>query len=192
MEISTTSARARRLGARTRKGVLVVHIAAAGAWIGIDLVMGILVFTPFLTDDGQTVALAYQTLEIVAIGPLLATGILTMASGIVLGLGSKYGLVRYWWVATKLALNLVLCALVPAGLRPAVEEAARYGKELAAGSVPTEIQSDLLFPPVVSVAALLFAVSLSIFKPWGRIRRDRTRAVSDNPITTTPAESLVS
>src|SRR5215218_3994824 len=30
-----------RLGARTRKGVLVAHIASAGAWIGIDVVMGV-------------------------------------------------------------------------------------------------------------------------------------------------------
>jgi len=34
-----------RLGARTRKGVLVAHIASAGAWIGIDVVMGVLIFT---------------------------------------------------------------------------------------------------------------------------------------------------
>jgi hypothetical protein len=34
-----------RLGARTRKSVLVVHIASAGAWLGIDVVMA--VFKPW-------------------------------------------------------------------------------------------------------------------------------------------------
>ena len=44
-----------RLGARRRKGVLVVHIVSAGAWIGIDVVIAVLVFTspPFaLRDQG--------------------------------------------------------------------------------------------------------------------------------------------
>jgi hypothetical protein len=29
-----------------------------------------------------------------------------------LGLGTKWGFVRYWWVATKLALNVLLVAFV--------------------------------------------------------------------------------
>jgi hypothetical protein len=30
---------------------------------------------------------------------------------------------------------------------------------------------DLVFPPIVSTGALLFAMVLSVFKPWGRVRR---------------------
>jgi hypothetical protein len=37
----------------------------------------------------------------------------SLASGVVLGLGTKWGLIRYWWVAAKLVLNVVLVALVP-------------------------------------------------------------------------------
>src|SRR6266487_4906372 len=44
----------RRLGARTRKAVLVVHIASAGAWLGIDVVMAVLIFTALGSDDGHT------------------------------------------------------------------------------------------------------------------------------------------
>jgi hypothetical protein len=29
---------------------------------------------------------------------------------------------------------------------------------------------DLIFPPIVSPAALLVAMVLAVFKPWGRIR----------------------
>lgn len=41
-----------------------------------------------------------------------------------LGLGTKWGLVRYWWVAIKLALNAALVALVAFALRPGVTELA--------------------------------------------------------------------
>ena len=41
-----------------------------------------------------------------------------LLTGILLGLGSRYGLVRYWWVTVKLALNPVLSGLVLAVFKP--------------------------------------------------------------------------
>jgi hypothetical protein len=40
-----------------RKGVLVVHIVSAGAWIGIDVVMGVLIFTALLSADDTSALL---------------------------------------------------------------------------------------------------------------------------------------
>jgi hypothetical protein len=160
-----------RLGANTRKSVLVVHIASAGAWLGIDVAMGVLVFTALLSDDGRTKALAFRALELVAVGPLLACGLVCLLTGILLGLGSRYGLVRYWWVAVKLALNLVLTGLVLISLAPEVAAHAEQARQFDAGlAVPLEV-GDLILPPIVSPAALLVAMVLAVFKPWGRIRR---------------------
>lgn len=163
-----------RLGARTRKGVLVVHIVSAGAWIGIDVVMAVLVFTALLTND-NTRALCYRALELFAIWPLFTTGLVCLASGVVLGLGTKYGLLRYWWVAIKLVLNILLSALVLVALRPGVMEAAEQGRRFAAGKAASLAVGDLIFPPIVSPTALLIAVVLAVFKPWGRIRKPRRR-----------------
>ena len=164
-------ARRWRLGTLTRKGFLVVHVASAGAWIGIDVVMADFVFTALLADDDSTKALCYRALELFAVWPLLTTGLVCLASGIVLGLGTKYGLVRYWWVAIKLVLNIVLTALVLVALRPAVTEAAEQGRQFAAGAPASLAVGDLIFPPIVSPTALLIAVVLAVFKPWGRIRK---------------------
>src|SRR5918997_36992 len=85
-----------RLGARARKGVLVAHIASAGAWIGIDVVMAVLVLTALLAENGDTRALCYRALELFAVWPLITIGLLCLATGVVLGLGTKWGLARYW------------------------------------------------------------------------------------------------
>jgi hypothetical protein len=164
-------ARQWRLGARSRKGVLVVHIASAGAWIGIDVVMGVLVFTALLTDDDITRALCYRALELFAVWPLIVTGLVCLASGVVLGLGTKWGLVRYWWVAIKLALNVVLVLLVAFALRPGVIEMAEQGRLFAAGEPASLAVGGLIFPPIVSTSALLVATVLAVFKPWGRTRK---------------------
>src|ERR687886_1115414 len=159
-----------RLGARTRKGVLVVHIVSAGVWIGIDVVMAVFIFTALLTDD-DTKALCFLALELFAVWPLLTTGLICLASGVVLGLGTKYGLVRYWWVAIKLVLNIVLSALVLIALRPEVSRAAEQGWRFAAGEPASLVVGNLIFPPIVSPTALLIAVVLAVFKPWGLIRK---------------------
>ena len=138
-----------RLGARTRKGVLVVHIVSAGVWIGIDVVMAVFIFTALLVDDDNTKALCFLALELFAVWPLLTTGLICLASGVVLGLGTKYGLVRYWWVAIKLVLNIVLSALVLIALRPEVSRAAEQGWRFAAGEPASLVVGNLIFPPIV-------------------------------------------
>jgi hypothetical protein len=92
----------------------------------------------------------------------------------VLGLSSRWGVLRYWWVALKLALNLLLTGLVLVALAPTVGDAAGRGREAVAGApVPLEV-GDLIFPPIVSPAALAVAFVLAVFKPWGRIRKRTT------------------
>jgi hypothetical protein len=160
-----------RLGARTRKGVLVVHIVSAGAWIGIDVVMGVVIFTALLAEDENTRALCYRALELFAVWPPFTTGLVCLASGVVLSLGTKWGLVRYWWVAIKLVLNILLTTLVLVALRPGVIEAAEQGRRFATGEPASLAVGDLIFPPIVSPTALLIAFVLAVFKPWGRIRK---------------------
>lgn len=160
-----------RLGKRSRKGVLVVHLVSAGAWMGIDVVIAILVFTALVTNDAHTAAVCYQALELFAIWPLFVTGLVCLASGLTLGLGTKYGLLRYWWVAVKLVINIVFVALVPLSLRPSVTAAAGYGRQLTPEEPVVFAVNDLIFPPIVSPIGLLIAVLLAVYKPWGRIRK---------------------
>lgn len=160
-----------RLTPRTRKAVLVVHLLAAGAWIGIDVIVAVLVLTGGLAQDHATRGLAYQALSTFVVMPMLTAGLLCLASGLLLGLGSKWGLVRYWWVAVKLALNVALCTLIVVALRPGMADVREYGEALSAGATPVGNVSDLFFPPAVSLTALTTATVLAVFKPWGRIRR---------------------
>ena len=167
-----------RLAPATRKAVLVTHIAGAGAWLGMDLVLGVLTITA-LTGEPMTAAIAAAGISAFATWPLVATGLITLASGIVLGWGSKYGVIRYWWVLVKLVLNAVLVALVPLLLVPGVHGLADTGRDaLAAGTMPV-ISVNNLFPPIVSSTAVTIAIVLSVFKPWGRIRERRVTTLTD-------------
>ncbi|WP_434445104.1 hypothetical protein [Lentzea sp. E54] len=161
----------RKLSGPARKGVLLMHILSAAAWLGIDLALGILVVVALSTEDVGTAGVAIQAIGLFAIWPMLGASVVCMISGVVLGLGSKYGLVRYWWVAIKLVLNVGMSLLIAFSLRPGVEEAARIGERMLAGDPAAVAPSDMMYPVVVAPTLLLIAYFLSVFKPWGRIRR---------------------
>jgi hypothetical protein len=164
-----------RLGARTRKTTLTVHLVSAGAWIGIDVVVAVLVGVGWWSDDPERRATAYQALGWFVVWPMLTAALVCLATGVVLALGSTWGLVRYWWVAVKLVLNLVLSTLIVLALRPGLPDVVEHGQNLAAG-VPDSIDvSFLFFPPAVSLTTLAFATAIAVFKPWGRIGRQRLR-----------------
>ena len=161
----------RKLSGRARKAVLLVHVLSAAAWLGIDLALGILVVVALSTEDVDTAGIAVQAIDLFAIWPMLGASIVCMISGMVLGVGSKYGIVRYWWVAIKLVMNVGMSLLIAFSLRPGVVEAARIGERMMAGDPSAVLPPDLMYPVVVAPALLLFAYVLSVFKPWGRIRR---------------------
>ena len=158
-----------RLGRRTRKTVLVVHIVSAVGWIGMDLVLAVLCLRAWVADSPRERAVSMQALELFGVLPMISLAALSLVSGLVLGLGTKYGLLRFWWVAVKLVINLVFTTLLIFALRPSLNEAAEQGRALADGSAAS-LDTTMLYPLMVSLSGLLFAVVLSVFKPWGRIR----------------------
>lgn len=79
-----------------RKTTLVVHLISGIGWLGVDVVLLILTFTGFTSDDPATVAACYQAMGLLVVPCLLTAGLTSLASGILLGLGTKYGLLRYW------------------------------------------------------------------------------------------------
>ncbi|MDN5852392.1 MAG: hypothetical protein L0K86_05995 [Actinomycetia bacterium] len=171
MRTTTAGPKPFRLGGRARKAFLVVHISSAALWFGVDVALGILVLTAMLTVDPVTAGVALQAVDLFAVWPMFGASLVCLGAGVVLGLGGKYGLVRYWWVAVKLAINVLMSILIYVALRPGIGEAAGLGERLLAGDPTAVVPDGLIYPVVVAPTLLLIAYVLSTVKPWGRTRR---------------------
>jgi hypothetical protein len=165
-----------KLAPRARKAVLTVHIVSSGAWIGIDVLVAVLVGVGLGGSDAAR-GLALRALAEFVVAPMLISGLVCLASGLLLGLATKWGLVRYWWVAVKLVMNVLLCVLIVVALQPGMAEVGAAGVAIEAGEVPVTDLSNLVFPPAVSLTMLAVATLLSVYKPGGRVRR-RSRNAS--------------
>ena len=108
-----TSAVRVHLGRDVRRLVLLVHLSCSLGWLGADVVLGVLAVTAFTSDDPTLVAACYTALHTFAVPVLLTLGLGSLGSGLLLGLASRWGVVRTRWVLVKLMINVVLVGLVP-------------------------------------------------------------------------------
>ncbi|BCL21359.1 DUF2269 domain-containing protein [Streptomyces tuirus] len=159
-----------QLNRRSRRAALVVHVTVSAGWLGLSLGLLALGITAATTGTPVTVEASVRAMKLFADWLLLPVAFLTLLSGLLLSLGTKWGLARYRWVCTKFWLTLATTTATVFALRPGVNSAVTA---VAAGG-PLPDAGDVLFGPVVSLSAYVFMTVISVLKPWGKTRRGRT------------------
>ncbi|MFH8618008.1 DUF2269 domain-containing protein [Streptomyces sp. NPDC017979] len=152
-----------------RRSLLVVHVCAAAGWLGLTLGLLALAVTALTTESTTTVGAAVRSMKVFTDWLVLPLALLTLLSGLVLAVGTPWGLARHRWVVIKFWLTLGTVTASVFALRPGVNEAVETVSENAALASPT----DLVAGPIVSLSAYLFMTVVSILKPWGPTRRGR-------------------
>ncbi|WP_369194696.1 DUF2269 family protein [Streptomyces djakartensis] len=156
-----------RLSRPARRALLCVHVVASAGWLGLTLGLLALGATAATTGSAATVEASVRAMKLFADWLLLPAAFLTLLSGLVLSLGTKWGLARYRWVYTKFWLTLATITATVFALRPGVDSA--VAAVTAGGPLPDA--GDVLFGPVVSLSAYAFMTVISVLKPWGKTRR---------------------
>ncbi|MFD5627569.1 DUF2269 family protein [Streptomyces sp. NPDC127072] len=168
-----------KLSRPARRANLVVHVAASACWLGLTLGLLALGITAATTGSAVSVEASVRAMKLFADWLLLPVALLTLLSGLVLSLGTPWGLARYRWVFTKFWLTLATITATLFALRPAVNSAV---SAVAAGDTLPDV-GDVLFGPIVSLSAYLFMTVISVVKPWGLTRRGRKlRAAARTPV----------
>ncbi|MFF7736013.1 DUF2269 domain-containing protein [Streptomyces sp. NPDC007984] len=157
----------RKLSRRARRVALVVHVIASAGWLGLSLGLLALGIAAATAGSPAAVEASVRGMELFADWLLLPVAFLTLLSGLVLSLGTKWGLARYRWVYTKFWLTLGTTTATVFALRPGVHSAVTA---VAAGEGLRDA-GDVLFGPVVSLSAYVFMTVISVLKPWGKTRR---------------------
>jgi hypothetical protein len=153
---------------RWRKAILTLHVVTAVGWLGTDLVLLTLGIAG-LTGAADR-AVVYPAAALVGEVLFVPLTFVVWLVGVVNAIGTPWGLVKWWWVATKLGIVTVMLGLVTFALYPNLAAAADQGAALA-----EQQRLNLVIAPAVSTSLLLFSTVLSTYKPWGRTRRGDQR-----------------
>jgi hypothetical protein len=168
-----TEARTRagwRLSPGARKFVLTAHVVFSVGWIGVAASLLTLAVVGVTSDDTEV----YRAVGVLGGTFLTPASLGVLITGLALGMGTKWGLVRHYWVAAKLVLSIVLALGANFGLGRSIRDAARRAEQGAElGGIPGE----LVLTTTVSLTLLLVMTVLSVYKPWGRTRYGKRRLV---------------
>lgn len=153
-----SSRRPRRLPRHVRKPFLFLHIIASVGLLGEVWVLVVLNVTALTADDGELAHAAYRLMPVMVFAGGIPLSMAALVTGLVLAVGSHWGLVRHAWVFAKL---LLLVGTVLAGMF-------LFTPELLAEAGPPYSEATQR-PQVAVVSAqavmLLTATALTVYKP---------------------------
>jgi hypothetical protein len=181
---------------RLRRFALTLHVTASVGWLGSVGTFLALAILGISSPNTQTTRAVFLVMEPAGWAILVPFAFASLITGIVQSLGTRWGLVRHYWVLIKLTVNvlgdiiLLLYMRVLGGLADIAAGTTSSGTDLGELRSPS--------PEVHAVSALLLLVAatvLSVYKPkgmtsYGRRKQREERAASRSPIRRQPRTQL--
>jgi hypothetical protein len=153
------------LAAGVRRLTLTTHVTSSVGWLGAVLVFLALAAIGLGSRDERMVRGAYLVMAPAAWFVLVPLAHTSLVSGIVLSLGTSWGLIRHYWVVTKLVITVfstVILMIYMGTFRQMAGVAADPVVELGLVRNPSP-----LVHAILALILLIAATVLAIYKPFG-------------------------
>jgi hypothetical protein len=150
-----------------RKLALTAHIISSVGWIGAVASFEALAISGLASRDPLTVRAAYVVMESMTCFVIVPFAFASLLTGLVLSLGTKWGLFRHYWILAKFLINIigVVILLVHTRLISIVAGAAADRALIVTDLRGMRIQ--LVAIASAALLSLLAATTLAVFKPRG-------------------------
>jgi len=149
-----------------RKFLLTLHVLSSLGWAGAVAVFVVLDIGALAGRDPELGRLLWLALQAVAWSLLVPLALASLTSGIILALGTVWGLFRHYWVIFKLVLTLI-ATLVLMLYTQTISTMAAMASDPAMSTM--DFPSALLHTGGGLVVLLLTTV-LAVYKPRGMTR----------------------
>jgi len=164
----------RRMSRRRRKLFLTLHVCTSVGWLGAAIAMTVLLVAGLVTSNPALRHSAFTFMHVYDLAIMIPLGYLALITGVLLSGGTNWGLLKHWWIVTKLVLTVAV--LVFAGVFTSgwvLEAVARTADDPMADLGVLAVQL------VVNVAAFNVVfwtnTTISVFKPWGPTPRGKRK-----------------
>lgn len=155
-----------------RKFVLAAHLTVSVGWIGALLAYLGLGVAAASSGDAQTIRAAWIAMEITGWYVIVPLAVASLITGIVIALGTRWGLLRNYWVIFSLALTSFSVAVLVFHM-PTVSSNAAVARD--ADRVHLESLGGDLAHPSIGLVVLIAILVLNLYKPRGLTRYGRRK-----------------
>lgn len=153
--------------ARVRRLALAAHLTVSVGWIGAAAAYLAIAVAIAVSRDARTVSGGWAAMELVGWAVLVPLSLCSVLTGIVMAMGTRWGLLRHYWVTTSFALTLGATAVLVLHMPDVSASAAAAHRADTAGL--DHLGSDL-FHSAAGIVVLLGILVLNVYKPRGLTR----------------------
>jgi hypothetical protein len=165
-----------------RKLLLTLHLAFAVGWVGAVTAYVPLAISAVSGQDTQTERAALIAMELIGWSVIVPLAVATVLTGLVMAVGTPWGLFRHYWVLITLVLTIILTGVLLNHMPSvsALADAARAGESMHSEAHSAEKEHTLLHASA-GLLVLLAIMLLNVYKPRGLTpwekhkQRDRQR-----------------
>jgi hypothetical protein len=151
-----------------RKFSLTVHLTFSVGWIGAVMAYLALVIAAMTSQDAQTLRTAWIAMELIGWYVIVPLALASLLTGLVMSLGTPWGLFRHYWVLFSFVLTLLATAVLLEHMQT-VSFFAGLAAETNRADVG-QLRDGLwgeLFHAGVGLLVLLVIQVLNVYKPRG-------------------------
>jgi hypothetical protein len=161
---------------RLRKLTLTAHVTFSVGWLGAVAAYLAPAVVGLTSKDVETVRACHIVMALMGWYVIVPLAFGALLTGLVQSLLTEWGLVRHYWVATKLGLSLLGTVILVMHMRGSVGKLAGLTPEALATANGGHLKLHLLVHAIGGLVVLLVATTLSIFKPWGKTPYGKRKA----------------
>lgn len=152
---------------RLRKFALTAHVTSSVGWLGAVIAFLALVIAALTTKDAQIVRAAWIAMELIGWFAIVPLALASLLTGLIMSLGTKWGLFRHYWVLIKLLLTILATIVLLLNMQTVSFLA---GVAAETGSADLVGMWGELLHAGVGLLVLLLITILSVYKPRGMTR----------------------
>jgi hypothetical protein len=154
---------------RLRKFALTAHVVLSVGWLGAVAVSLALAIAGLTGQDDQVVRAAYLAMNTIGESVLVPLALASLLTGLVLSLGTRWGLFRHYWILIKLAINVFAHTVLLLYMQT-LGYLARLALQTASSDLGVLRDPSPVLHAGVALLLLLVATTLSVYKPRGMTR----------------------
>ena len=155
-----------------RRVALTVHVVCSVGWIGAAAAYLALAAAAGTSQQVLTVRATWIGMQLIGWYVIVPLGCLAFLTGLVMSLGTLWGLLRHYWVLIALLLTALALAVLLLHM-PTVTRAADLARSADDAAAAT-LRGDLVHP-ALGIVVLVVVAALNIRKPRGLTRFGQRR-----------------
>lgn len=150
-----------------RKLALTAHIISSVGWLGAIGGFLALAVAGLTGRDARIVGAAYLGMELTAWFVIVPLAFASLVTGLIVSLGTHWGLFRHYWVLLKFVLTSFATILLMVHMR-AISVLAGVARETRLSTVDVRrLQIQVVGDASAALLALIVATTLGVYKPRG-------------------------